>query len=65
VKEYLKFSSLEKAEQEWYLRNTWCESCGKADLGIEQPELYLENGEKYISGKCKVCLSLCISTIVE
>ena len=65
MKEYLEFSALEKPEQDWHLQNTWCSSCEKPDLGIEKPEFYRENGVKYISGICKVCSSLCISSIVE
>ena len=65
MKEYLDFSTLEKSERDWYLQNTWCSICGKPDLGIDKPELYLQDGVRHISGNCKICSCLCISTLVE
>ena len=48
-----------------YLHDSWCDSCNEADLGISNPELYIEGGRKYISGNCKVCGALCSSEIIE
>ena len=51
-------------EQEWLLRNTWCDDCGKADLGMHSPEEYEEDGRIFVTGKCKVCDSPIASEVV-
>ena len=61
----LDFYSLSESDQQWYLCETWCVVCKKADLGISDPELYVEGGSKYIEGKCLVCGSQCVSTVTE
>ena len=55
TKEYLKFEELDQSEQEWFLKETWCDKCDKADLGLKDPLMYIENGKTFISGKCIVC----------
>ena len=52
-------------EQEWLLENTWCESCKKADTGIENPTEFEINGILYISGFCKSCDTELISEIKD
>jgi len=61
----LDFNSLSAVEQDWYLQETWCDVCEKADLGILEPELYMENNQKYVGGKCRVCGTKCVSSIIE
>ena len=61
----IPFHSLPEGDQDWHLRHTWCNSCGKADLGINEPELCIEGGKKYIAGKCVVCGSGCVSEVSE
>ena len=55
TKEYLEFSNLDESEQEWFLKETWCDKCGKADLGLKEPTMYKEDGKIFIEGKCVVC----------
>jgi len=55
MKVILDFDSISEIEKEWFLKNTWCDICSEADLGITKPKLYLENGMKYIFGNCNGC----------
>jgi len=64
AKEYLEFGALNKAEQEWYLRETWCYKCNEADLGIKDPVLYKENDQTFVEGKCVKCGEPQISQVV-
>ena len=65
MKKLLNFDSLSEIEKSLLLNDTWCNKCGQADLGITHPELYVENGSNYISGKCSTCGTKCISEIIE
>ena len=65
MREIIDIGSLPEIERDIYLQESWCDKCGKADLGIVNPELYIESGQKYISGNCKVCGAQCVSTIIE
>ena len=64
-KECLNFDSLEDVVREALLQDTWCNVCSKPDLEICNPVLYLENGRKFVEGKCTVCGNVCISEIFE
>jgi len=63
MKKIIDLSSLDEIERSIYLDETWCDKCSEADLGIDKPELYIENNCKFISGSCTVCGELCISEI--
>jgi len=65
MREIIDISSLPEIERDIYLQDSWCDNCEKADLGIVNPELYIESGQKFISGNCKVCGARCVSTIIE
>ena len=54
-----------RTEQEWMLRNTWCDACGKADLGMHSPKEYEEDSRVFVTGKCNVCGSPVTSEIVS
>ena len=60
----LDFNSLDEVEKNIYLEDTWCSKCSEADLGIFDPQLYTENGKKFISGKCCVCREETVSEIL-
>ena len=64
TKEYLKFDELYEKEKEHFLNETWCDKCGKADLGLKEPVMYIENGKTFIKGKCVVCGKSQISQII-
>ena len=43
------------------MRNSWCSVHQKADLGIDEPEFYTENGSMYVSGNCVIAVTnVCI-----
>jgi hypothetical protein len=37
------------------LQNTWCDACGEADLGMNSPREYEEDGRVYVEGQCRKC----------
>jgi hypothetical protein len=55
VKINREFNERQSQDREWHLQNTWCDSCGKADLGMDRPSEYELNGKIYLSGFCKLC----------
>ena len=65
MKTYLRIEDCDESERHWLLNETWCDKCNMADLGITDPQLYLEDGRKFIEGKCMRCGSTCISEIVD
>ncbi len=65
MKTILDFNSLPESEKSYFLEETWCGKCNEPDLGIVEPELYIENERKYVSGKCTVCGESAISEIIE
>ena len=60
-----KFSERQSQDREWLLRNTWCDFCKKADLGIESPTEFGLNGKIYLSGFCSSCGHEIKSEIIE
>lgn len=42
-------------EQRWLIKNTWCDSCDIADLGMIDPVEYEEDSKIVIEGKCSKC----------
>jgi hypothetical protein len=47
------------------LQNTWCDTCGEADLGISSPREYEEKGRVYVEGQCRKCGQAVRSEVVE
>ncbi len=52
-----------EAERKWMLKNTWCNHCQKADLGMTSPEEYEEDGKIFIQGTCSKCGAQVVSEI--
>jgi hypothetical protein len=52
-------------EQHWLLRNTWCDLCEEADLGMSDPMEYEEGGVVYVTGKCQKCSATLRSVLSE
>jgi hypothetical protein len=63
-RKYLNFDELSKEDQEFFIEDSWCDSCEAADLGIVEPKIYIENDEEFLEGKCKVCGELQTTTVV-
>lgn len=59
------FTQREESDREWMIENTWCDRCGKADLGIIDPAEYEEDGAIFVEGKCRICGSVVRSQIDE
>ncbi|MEH6627918.1 MAG: hypothetical protein V7739_15845 [Motiliproteus sp.] len=54
-KEQQDFFSRPEEEQQAFLNQTWCNDCMKADLGMKEPEEYIQDGKRYVEGKCNSC----------
>lgn len=65
VKVNREFDERKPQDKEWFLQNTWCDFCEKADLGMERPTEYEQNGKIYISGFCLICGNEVKSEIIE
>jgi hypothetical protein len=50
--------------KEWYLKNTWCETCKQVDLGMHSPSEYEEDGQVYVSGVCNNCGNSVVSEVL-
>ena len=59
------FYSRSYDEQTWFLRETWCEKCGKPDIGMKNPIEYESNGYIFIEGQCNLCGTVVVSRIEE
>lgn len=49
------FSARPALEREWMLEHTWCDACAAADLGMDAPREYEEDGCVYVEGQCRRC----------
>jgi len=66
AKDQRDFSTRPLQEQAFLLENTWCDACSEADLGIESPTEYMENGQVFLEGYCRQCGShICSEIIVK
>lgn len=65
LRENRDFNLRQFHDREWYLHNTWCDYCGKADLGMEKPTEYELNGRIYLTGFCLMCGHEIKSEIIE
>ncbi len=51
-------------DREWVEENTWCDKCGKPDLGMHLIREYKESGRTFVEGACRVCGSTVRSEII-
>lgn len=52
-------------EQKFLIENTWCNHCGKADLGLTDPIEYDKDGRVFIEGKCRSCQRVVKNEVIE
>ncbi len=64
-KEQQDFYSRPEEEQQAFLSQTWCNYCMKADLGMKEPEEYIQDGKRYIEGKCNQCSNSIVTELTE
>ena len=60
-----EFNARSESEREWMSENTWCGRCDQADLGLNAPQEYEEDGKIFIEGKCKQCGDTIRSEVTE
>ena len=53
------------SDKEWLVSDTWCNKCSEADLGVRNPVIYIENGRKFVEGKCLICNATCKMEMFE
>jgi hypothetical protein len=51
-------------ERSGFERDTWCDRCQEADLGLVEPHEYEEDGRVFIEGKCRCCGGRVVSEII-
>jgi hypothetical protein len=49
------YSQRSPEEIVWFEKNTWCDNCNEADIGMRDVIEYDENGLIYVEGKCIKC----------
>jgi hypothetical protein len=54
-KQYLSFDVLNESDRDFFINDSWCDNCEKADLGIVDPKIYIADEKQYLEGVCKVC----------
>lgn len=65
MKKAREFAARPAAEQKWMLRNTWCDICGQADLGMTAPFEYEENEKVFLEGLCNRCGGTVVNEVIE
>ena len=50
------FRARPEEERAWMLENTWCDRCGKADLGMDSPRENEVDRRIYMEGNCRKCV---------
>lgn len=59
------FTARPVQEQQWLIRDTWCNNCQQPDLGMVEPVEYEDGGQVYVAGRCAKCGLEVISEIIE
>jgi hypothetical protein len=59
------FNQRTEEERQLMTDDTWCDSCGKPDLGLIEPNEYEEDGKIFIAGKCRACGADVVTEIIE
>ena len=54
-KQYLSFDVLDESDKDFFINDSWCDYCEKADLGIIDPKIYILDEKQYLEGVCKIC----------
>ena len=60
-----EFHARSAAERAALVRDTWCDACSKADLGIDEPHEYEEHGRVLLAGTCKRCGTAVVTVLIE
>lgn len=64
MRQDISFDSLPAEDQNWFLENTWCDICQRADLGVKEPREFRENGREFFIARCLVCGHECTTEVV-
>ena len=51
--------------RDWLIEETWCETCGASDLGLNDAAEREEQGVRHIVGACAVCGTEVRCVVVE
>lgn len=52
-------------DQQDFITNTWCDDCGKENLGLTNPVEYEQAGTIFIEGQCLQCKNTVVTEITE
>ena len=59
------FNARPDSEREFMVENCWCDTCEEADLGMDAPLEYEEDGTIFVEGTCRKCGGRVWSVITE
>ena len=65
MRSHRNFLARSAVERQCIVQNTWCDACGEADLGMESPQEYEEDGKIYVEGVCSRCRRTVRSEVIE
>ncbi|MDG2015188.1 MAG: hypothetical protein P8J33_16905 [Pirellulaceae bacterium] len=51
-------SARDQFGRDWLMENTWCDHCNVANLGIDKPCEYEDDGHVFIERICRGCGNL-------
>ena len=63
MKKARDFLGRSREDQLWLLKNTWCDRCQQADLGLIEPLEFEKAGQIFLEGKCKRCGATVVTEI--
>jgi hypothetical protein len=58
------YSLRSQVERVGFEKDTWCDKCQEADLGLIEPREFEENDRIFIEGKCLSCGGRVVSEII-
>ncbi len=64
-KEQQDFNRRSEEEKQAFLTQTWCNDCMEADLGMKEPQEYIQDGKRYIEGQCNRCGNAIITELTD
>ena len=59
------FSARSEEERQAFLRETWCDHCQEANLGMKNPQEYLYKGIVFIEGECNRCANVVLTELTD
>ncbi len=59
------FNARPEEERQAFLEQTWCDECQDVNLGMKNPNEYLNKGIVFIEGECNRCGHIVLTELTE